>query len=186
MRKMAAVGTSLSTIKAWPELYGFWIYGDGPAYVIHVELSSIAEAAGIRVGDRLIELDNKDVSRMSAEAIKLRALKSRNIPPPISVQSFCQVAELVSIDNFPGASKTNGFGLTVRGDSPVVADYVVDSSPAYIAGIRAGDFIVEANQKQMQFSEEMNRILNESSMVKLKFIPKSREGVDLFNQKQSM
>ena len=40
----------------WPELYGFWIYGPGPSYVIYVEPGSISETAGIRVGDRIVEL----------------------------------------------------------------------------------------------------------------------------------
>jgi hypothetical protein len=130
--------TSLASTKAWPELYGFWIYGEGPAYIIHVESSSIAEAAGIRVGDRLIELDNKDVSRLPAAAIKLRASKSKNVPPPISVQSFYQVADLAANTSFPGASKTNGHGLTVRGDMPIHVEHVAENSPAHIAGIRTG------------------------------------------------
>jgi C-terminal processing protease CtpA/Prc len=138
MAGLIAPSLAITSTKAWPELYGFWIYGEGPAYVIHVEPSSIAEAAGIRVGDRLIELDNKDVAKLPADAIKLKASKSRNIPPPISVQSFYQIADLAASNSFSGASKTNGFGLAVRGDMPVFVDHVADNGPAHIAGIRAG------------------------------------------------
>ena len=123
---------------AWPELYGFQIYGDGPSYVILVEQGSIADSAGLRVGDRIIELDNIDVSKQSASIIKQIATKSKNIPPPISVQSFCQQADLISSRSFSGANKTNEFGLTVRDHIPIIVDHVVDNSPAYMAGLRAG------------------------------------------------
>jgi S1-C subfamily serine protease len=114
----------------WPELYGFWIYGNGPSFVIWVEPASISETAGIRIGDRVVELDNRDVSRMSAHAIKYMARTSKSNPPAISVQSFSQEVEL-SPDPISGS-----LGLIVRGDMPVVVESVTPNSPAWLAGIR--------------------------------------------------
>ena len=137
---MTATRSSFTVTKGWPELYGFSIYGEGPSYVVLVEAASIAEAAGLRVGDRIIELDSKDVSKQSSEAIRHIAAKSKNVPPPISVQSFCQQAELAANASFPSLAKTNRFGLTVRGEMPIVVDSVADNSPAFLAGIRKGYF----------------------------------------------
>lgn len=121
---------SSSSALQWPELYGFWIYGNGPSFVIHVEPGSISETAGIRTGDRIVELDNRDVSRMSDHAIKYMARTSKTNPPAISVQSFSQEGEL-SPDSISGS-----LGLVVRGDMPVVVESVEPNSPAWLAGIR--------------------------------------------------
>lgn len=117
----------------WPELYGFWIYGHGPTYVIYVEPGSISETAGIRAGDRIVELDNNDVSRLAAPAIKYMAHNSKNNPPAISVQSFLQEAQLAA----SGERQPMMFGLRVRGDMPVLVDSVEVNSSAWNAGIRA-------------------------------------------------
>lgn len=123
--------TSEMSSLQWPELYGFWIYGSGPSYVIYVEPGSISETAGIRVGDRIVELDNKDVSKLAAQTIKYMARSSKNNPPAISVQSFLQEAELAASPTFTG-----GLGFSVRGDMPVVVDTVEPNSSAWNAGIR--------------------------------------------------
>lgn len=125
---MTTTVESSSTASQWPELFGFWIYGNGPSYVIHVEPGSISETAGIRVGDRVVELDSNDVSRCSAQTIKYMARSSKNNPPAISVQSYLQEVEL------SGSSRNHGF--TVRGDMPVLVDTVEPNSPAWNAGMR--------------------------------------------------
>ncbi len=119
--------SSSSSPLKWPELYGFWIYGLGPSYVIYVEPGSISEKAGIRVGDRIVELDNRDVSRMSADAVRFVARNAKQNPPAISVQSFLQEADLTPAPTV---------GMSVRGDMPVLVDSVDPAGPAWTAGIR--------------------------------------------------
>lgn len=129
------------SVLQWPEMYGFYIYGSGPTFIIYVEPTSIAEQAGIRVGDRIIELDSVDVSTKASGVIKNMARVSKNNPPAISVQSYCQQVELIANDRF--FSKPlgmNGFGFTVKGDLPVLVDQVYENSPAYVAGMRTGMF----------------------------------------------
>jgi hypothetical protein len=118
--------------KFWPELYGFWIYGDGPTYIIRVEPGSIAEKAGIRTGDKIIELDNRDVSKKSASFLKQIANSSKNKPPPISVQSFYQIIDLKP------DSKFSNYGLHVRGEFPIQVKHVDEMSPAFLTDIRPG------------------------------------------------
>ena len=131
------------SVLQWPEMYGFYIHGDGPTFIVYVEPTSIAEQAGIRIGDRIIELDNVDVSTKASGAIKSMARASKNSPPAISVQAYCQQVELVANDRF--FSKPlglNGFGFTVKGDLPVLVDQVSENSPAYQAGLRIGKFLL--------------------------------------------
>jgi hypothetical protein len=44
---------------------------------------------------------------------------------------------------------------------------------------------VEANQKQVQFSEALDKMLDDNALIKLKFIPISRENFDFMSRKQS-
>ena len=132
--------STLNNLK-WPELYGFSIYGHGPSFVIYVEPTSVAETAGIKVGDKIIEIDNQDVSFESANFIKNLANNSKKTPPAISVQAYSKEVELVSNNSFPGKKiVNNGFGLTISGDLPVLVDECFENSPAYLAGIRKGIF----------------------------------------------
>lgn len=131
----AESSSSTSGSLQWPELYGFWIYGNGPTYVIYVEPGSISETAGIRAGDRIVELDNNDVSRLASQTIKYMARSSKNNPPAISVQSFLQECQLT------GGSGERNFGLRIRGDMPVLVDTVENNSTAWNAGIRPSKMI---------------------------------------------
>jgi len=124
----------------WPELYGFSIYGPGPSFVIYVEPTSIAEAAGIKIGDRIIEIDNNDVSFKSSSYIKEIANNSKKTLPAISVQTYCKEVELIANSTFLGKKiGMNSFGLSISGDMPVIVNECVQNSPAYLAGIRNGN-----------------------------------------------
>jgi len=58
----------------WPEAYGFTTTsGKGPCYVISVERGSSAHRAGICPGDQIVELDGRNVTEMSADAIRTLA-----------------------------------------------------------------------------------------------------------------
>lgn len=136
----SAIPQANNTNLQWPELYGFSIYGQGPSFVIYVEPTSIAESAGIKIGDRIIEIDNNDVSFKSSSYIKELAINSKKRPPAISVQTYCKEVELIANSNFLGKKMgMNSFGLSIKGDMPVIVDQCVPNSPAYLAGIRNGN-----------------------------------------------
>ncbi len=137
--KATATPTTSNTVLKWPELYGFSIYGSGPSFVIYVEPTSIAETAGIKVGDRIIEIDNNDVSFKSSSFIKELANNSKKAPPAVSVQTFCKEVELIANSSFLGKKMDmNSFGLSISGDMPVIVDKCAQYSPAFLAGIRKG------------------------------------------------
>lgn len=115
----------------WPECYGFSIAGDGPSYVIWIDDGGVAQAAGVYLGDQLLELDGHNVRDMSAEAVATLAQHSRTMPPTLGVVARLQRVELV-------ATRRWGFGLTLRGVRPTQVDSVDPPGPAYQAGIRPG------------------------------------------------
>lgn len=178
---MAAATSTPSLL--WPELYGFTIYGNGPTYVIYVEPSSISDLAGIRAGDRIIEIDSQDVSKLSANIIKYIARNSKNAPPNLSVQSATKIIDLLPDQKL---NRLNSFGFTVKnnlldGDSkylenlPVVVDQIVESCQAYQQGLRPGDVIIEINSKRIKSSESALSFLNANKNLTIRYIPFSNE-----------
>ena len=71
----------------WPESFGFSIAGDAPVVVVSVLSNSIAESAGLCVGDQILEIDDKNVQGLSKEQVILVARKSNRIPPSLAVIS---------------------------------------------------------------------------------------------------
>lgn len=123
----------------WPEKYGFWIYGNGPTFVIDVEPRSISAKAGIRVGDCIVELDNLDVTKDSAATLRIIAQKAKRKPPPISVQGVTKLFKMKPIRNLTNSSFLSTYGFSIKGDSPVLIDHVIVSSVAYRTGLREGN-----------------------------------------------
>jgi predicted metalloprotease with PDZ domain len=159
----------------WPELYGFWIYGEGPTYVIYVDNDSISEKAGIRCGDRIIELDGNDVSNESAGRIKFIARNAKINPPPISVQSFIQSFDLKINKNLSNDGIYNLIGFTTKGDMPIIVDQINENSDAFInGGLRRGDLIVQVNNLNLKYSNQLDQ-LTSNDTFNIKFIPINRD-----------
>ena len=121
----------LITTPKWPRSFGFEIIGRGPCFVLSVEKDSIAYNSGLQPGDQLLELDNQDVTSMTAEAIKTLAKHSRTQPPTLGV-----VSRLLHVDVV--GTKAMGLGFTIKDQYPVVVSAIEDNGPAKTAGIRSG------------------------------------------------
>jgi hypothetical protein len=166
-----------SNINQWPESYGFSIYGNGPSYVIWVDEGSISDTAGIKVGDKIVQIDGQDMSKQSADAIIDMVHNSKKSSPPVSVQHAAEIIDLYSDLSLCHSSKNpNPFGLYVKGDRPVKIDQVTENSPASYAGIASGDILVEINGQQVQNSDLVRNFINSTSdKLTLKIIPMSNE-----------
>ena len=134
---------SSSTKLYWPELFGFTIYGNGPTYVIYVESDSVAHMGGLKSGDRIVEIDEQNVSNLSSGVVKFIARNSKRIPPSISVQSCSKEAEIVP------NKKINSYGFTVVGDLPVFVDSINENGVAYASGLRQSIYIRGHNYKKL-------------------------------------
>ncbi|KAJ8318724.1 hypothetical protein KUTeg_003815, partial [Tegillarca granosa] len=141
-----------STTK-WPKRYGFDVVGDGPCYVTAVEKGSIAFNAGLLTGDQILELDEQDVTEMSADAIKSLAKHSRTQPPTLGVVSRLHQVELVG-------NRTSGIGFDVEGEYPVKVHNVEQASLAFQAGLRQGDIILEVNNRTVMTPDDMKPFLS--------------------------
>ena len=129
---------TLKSMPHWPEKYGFYIHGDGPAFVYRVDPHSVSERAGVKVGDCIMELDNRDVSLLSANEIKQVAKNSKRSPPPVSVQSFLKTIVLTKKSTDVFKKKSTLFDLKFQGKHPVQIGKIAETSEAYLVGIRPG------------------------------------------------
>ena len=124
----------MSSILLWPELYGFHVYGNGPAFVIYVEDNSKASSAGLKPGDQIVELNGRNVVNLSANAIKFLANNCADVTPSISVKSKFSEFEF-SVKH----KSSKSFEFEISGNLPVVFQYVNEKSAAFDAGIRQGN-----------------------------------------------
>jgi len=122
---------SRQSVAKWPKYYGFDIVGQGPCFVLHVQKNSVAYNSGLQPGDQILELDNRNVACLGADAIAALAKQSRSEPPTIGV-----VSRLLHVDIV--GRKPHGLGFTVHEYRPVTVCSVEDGGPAQTAGLRPG------------------------------------------------
>lgn len=118
----------------WPERHGFSIGGLGPSYVLSVIKGSSADKQGLKVGDQIIELDGRKVSKMAAPALESYAKHLQNKIPTVKVVNEVQYVELI-------ASRPYRYGLTLQYSqrNGFIVDTVHYKGPAYRAGLRQGE-----------------------------------------------
>lgn len=167
----------LNSNQNWPEDYGFWIYGTGPTYVIYVEPDSVAAKSGIKPGDKIIEIDQKNVSDHSSDEIKTKVRASSNNPPFVSVQSALRQTQVVSRQDYGQKS----FGFSYSGTLPVVVDEVEFNESSYLSGLRNGDIILFANNIPIKDSYSLKKILELNRVVDLKYIRVNQDSVRNFS-----
>lgn len=73
--------------EGWPESFGFSIAGDAPVVVVSVLANSVAESAGLHVGDQILEINDKNVQGLSKEQVIIVARRSSRVPPSLAVIS---------------------------------------------------------------------------------------------------
>ncbi|XP_021359852.1 delphilin-like isoform X2 [Mizuhopecten yessoensis] len=149
---MKILNMPLRTAPKWPKHYGFDIVGDGPCYVVNVEKRKVAYGAGLMPGDQILEFDEQDVTNLSSEDIKSLAKNSRTQPPTLGVVARRQQVELV-------CSRTGGCGFEVHGEKPVRIQHVDQAAPAFVAGLREGDIVLEVNGQSVMRTEDMTDVL---------------------------
>eukprot|EP00112_Aurelia_sp_Birch-Aquarium-sp1_P014686 Seg3184.2 transcript_id=Seg3184.2/GoldUCD/mRNA.D3Y31 product=Delphilin protein_id=Seg3184.2/GoldUCD/D3Y31 len=149
----------------WPESFGFSIAGDAPVVVVSVRENSVAESAGLHVGDQILEINDKNVQGLSKEQVILVARRSSRIPPSLQVIS--------RIRTFRLQRKRQGYGFLLRDSRPVQIEAVAKNSPAYQAGICPGDMLVQVNGRSVKRLNKIDvlKIIELSgSSVKIKMI----------------
>ena len=112
---------------------------------------SPAEKAGLKMGDKILEVDGHEVNRwqgMSEDSITWRIVRSEGETIPIKVRRGDQILVLDPKPEIPKTSIWNRKGLRQTGllpaDTPMVAK-VEKGSPADDAGLRPNDLLEEVN-----------------------------------------
>lgn len=111
-----------------------------------------AQQAGLQQGDVLVEVDGENVQHCSVREVLERARRSEKVPPSLLVVSRVRTFEI------PRSRSTGGFGITLRGDSPVYIRSVDFDSPARSAGVRSGDLLLEVNCSDVRYSTKMEAL----------------------------
>lgn len=137
----------MSTNLGWPDVFGFRISGRGPVVITDVDDTGSAHAAGLQPGDIIVELNGENVRGLSKQELIQRARVSTKCPPSMVVVSKVKVVTVPR-------SREGGFGITLRGDSPVYIRSVEFSSTARTAGIRSGDLVLEINEENVRYSSK--------------------------------
>jgi S1-C subfamily serine protease len=126
-----------------------------------VDPGSPAEAAGLRPGDRILEVDRQRVN--SADEFRAMVLAAAS-PAEISILR----------DGEPGARKLRvqltgdplRYGISWRTDDgepgTVILNRVAAGSPAHQAGLRVGDRIYAIDSKLFANETELRKTLNEA------------------------
>lgn len=136
---------SMPTNLGWPETFGFRIDGRGPVVITDVEETGSAHAAGLQPGDIIVELNGENVRECSKQELIQHVRASTRCPPSMVVVSKVKIVTVPR-------NREGGFGITLRGDSPVYIRSVEFSSTARAAGIRSGDLIMEVNEENVRYS----------------------------------
>ena len=116
---------------------------------------SPAEKAGLKMGDKILEIDGHEVKRwqgMSEDSITWRIVRSEGETIPIKVRRGEQILVLDPKPEIPKTNIWNRKGLRQIGllpaDTPMVAK-VEKGSPAANAGLRPNDLLAEVNGQRI-------------------------------------
>jgi regulator of sigma E protease len=116
-----------------------------------------ADQAGLRTGDRIIEIEGKKISYYHEvqENIALNPGK----PLDITVERGREIHELSvtpALDKSSGAGKIGVYFWT----DPVI-ESVMDGSPAWLAGLMAGDILTRANGMELFNSFDLMKVMEQ-------------------------
>ena len=179
--KRGLLGVSISDFTAeTAEAYGIEDDLQG-ALVQEVVPDSAAEAAGVEVGDVIVEVDGKTIGSAndlrttigllrSGDRVKLAVIrdgKRKNITATLT--ELAQTQQLAAGDINPaleGAEFSN-FSEDVRGlgKGAIRVDAVAPGSPAALRGLEEGDLIVTVNRVRVRTLEEMSEVAEGQNLL---------------------
>lgn len=142
------------------------------------EVSEEIRLAGLQEGDKIVEINDKKIRRVSDINDVLENCKGENLN--ISVIRNKELVENINI--VPESKKSKLIGIMFKNDGENYINeinYVQENSPAYNAGIQAGDKVIRINNVEVNTpSEIINEISNEDSLEKNIVILRKNEEIE--------
>lgn len=172
-----------------------WTRGGG-ILVIRVSLGGPAEAAGLRTGDIVFEIDGQPISRSIPVAAVLTERAQSRLGFPVELKVWRNKAEVplrIDVKNwalaFSLARVPRHLGIAMRDPTPeeiaraglagpagAYINWTVEGQKAERMTMRKGDLIIEINGKPVANSEGLSKILDEGPVTVAKVI---RDGTTL-------
>jgi len=122
-----------------------------------------ADIAGLQTGDRIIEINGKEISYYHEIQEMIALNPEKNIP--ITVERDRKLTNLIVTPALEKSTGAGRIGVYFWIDPKI--ESVNEGSPAYIAGLKAGDIITSANGNVIRNSEDFRavRASNPQSMI---------------------
>ncbi|MDF1611945.1 MAG: RIP metalloprotease RseP [Stygiobacter sp.] len=133
--------------------------------IANVYENSLADKVGFKSYDKIISINDKKVNNWEDVVDNLMVRNSYK-DAEVVLERNGQIDTLSINRNVLNKSMQNGFFLFPYPTKPVVVD-VIKNSPAQEAGIKAGDYIIAINNKNITEGEEINIIVkaNKSNVI---------------------
>lgn len=138
----------------------FSITGFQTMDISRIEENSAAFKAGLKVGDEIVEYDNKRVYQPT-DLVQFLYI-SRGKPTDIKVKRDNEILDFDIEPLKTPATKRFVLDFVVNTENSNVVEIVTKNGPAYDAGIKKGDKIVELNDKSVGDIEAIKAILQEN------------------------
>jgi regulator of sigma E protease len=143
-----------------------------------VEKDGPADKAGLRVGDRILEVDGHPVSKYSGmgDSVMWRIVRSEGDVVPIKVARVENgVTNVLTFNPTPAKDETKFWERkSLRqikvwpAQSSIIAK-VVTNSPAALAGLKAGDQVLEFNGKKLYYFGNVSEYVDDHTNDTLNF-----------------
>ena len=147
---VAVAGPAINVVLAVGLLTGLFMYGmqvpafsEGAAIVGTVEEDSVAEAAGIRPGDRILEIDGKEQPDWAE--VEARIVTNADRTVALTLDRGGEILKTQVIPVRSGPSQAGSVGMYPHLRETNVIEGIVAESPAEIAGLRPLDEITSVN-----------------------------------------
>ncbi len=164
MNFLLAVLIYASVLFAWGEQY---LPADNARYGIAAD--SLAERIGFQDGDKIVSVEGKSVTRFN-EIPKTILLEKAN---QVTVERNGEPRQIYIPDSLYSKIVNNPGFISLR--IPSIIEGFSEDSPARQAGLQPGDRIVKVNGNDVQFMDQLRKVLSDKKNEKISVSVK-REG----------
>jgi len=133
-----------------------------------ITVESFAYNSGFRSGDKIISINNNEISDWEAVYTNLLLSKDESVKKIDVVRDGQKVSLSIPQDSLNKAAQESFF-LPIGEISPIITD-VIKESPAEKANIKKNDLIVAIGGRQMKTSSEVIEIISSNEEVELSMI----------------